>query len=166
MAAAKTTRSTPGICHYGISFAGIFERAGGCGEGHADVPDSRRCGDRRRRYLRLRQGGACDAEAREEAAKERVYSLLPDDQKQTLSAIFDEFEADETPEAHFAHTMDNLQPLLLNNSNGGSDWADHDVTAKQVYGRQSRTEKGSAYLYELTDKILQANIEKGALKEK
>ena len=52
------------------------------------------------------------------------------------------------------------------NSNGGSDWADHDVTAKQVYGRQSRTEKGSAYLYKLTDNILQANIKKGALKEK
>ena len=72
----------------------------------------------------------------------------------------------ETAEAHFAHAMDNLQPLLLNNSNGGSDWADHDVTAKQVYGRQSRTEKGSAYLYKLTDNILQANIKKGALKEK
>ena len=40
------------------------------------------------------------------------------------------------------------------------------MTAKQVYGRQSRTEKGSAYLYKLTDKILQANIKKGALKEK
>ena len=78
----------------------------------------------------------------------------------------DAFEADETAEAHFAHAMDNLQPLLLNNSNGGSDWADHDVTAKQVYGRQSRTEKGSAYLYKLTDNILQANIKKGALKEK
>ena len=51
-------------------------------------------------------------------------------------------------------------------ANGGSDWADHDVTAKQVYGRQSRTEKGSAYLYKLTDNILQANIKKGALKEK
>lgn len=37
-------------------------------------------------------------------------------------AVFDEFEADETAEAHFAHAMDNLQPLLLNNSNGGSDW--------------------------------------------
>ena len=99
---------------------------------------------------------------REDAAKQRIYSLLPDDQKRGLMAVFDEFEADETAEAHFAHAMDNLQPLLLNNSNGGSDWADHDVTAKQVYGRQSRTEKGSAYLYELTDKILQANIEKGA----
>ena len=104
--------------------------------------------------------------AREDAAKQRIYSLLPDDQKCGLMAVFDEFEADETAEAHFAHAMDNLQPLLLNNSNGGSDWADHDVTAKQVYGRQSRTEKGSAYLYELTDNILQANIKKGALKEK
>lgn len=105
-------------------------------------------------------------QAREAAAKERIYSLLPDDQKRGLMAVFDEFEADETAEAHFAHAMDNLQPLLLNNSNGGSDWADHDVTAKQVYGRQSRTEKGSAYLYKLTDNILQANIKKGALKEK
>ena len=41
--------------------------------------------------------GLATQKAREEAAKERVYSLLPDDQKQTLSAIFDEFEADETP---------------------------------------------------------------------
>ena len=104
--------------------------------------------------------------ARERAAEERIYSLLPDDQKRELMAVFDEFEADETAEAHFAHAMDNLQPLLLNNSNGGSDWSEHDVTAKQVYGRQSRTEKGSAYLYELTDRILQENIKKGALKEK
>ena len=68
--------------------------------------------------------------AREDAAKQRIYSLLPDDQKRGLMAVFDEFEADETAEAHFAHEMDNLQPLLLNNSNGGSDGADHDVTAK------------------------------------
>ena len=103
--------------------------------------------------------------AREEAAKERVYSLLPDDQKQTLSAIFDEFEADETPEAHFAHTMDNLQPLLLNNSNGGSDWAEHDVNAEQVYGRQRKSRLGSEKLYELTDRILKENIAKGSLKK-
>lgn len=103
--------------------------------------------------------------AREEAAKERIYSLLPDDQRRELTAVFDEFEADETAEAHFAHAMDNLQPLLLNNSNGGSDWAEHDVTAEKVYGRQRRTEKGSAYLYQLTDSILQENIKKGALKK-
>lgn len=58
------------------------------------------------------------------------------------------------PEAHFAHTMDNLQPLLLNNSNGGSDWAEHDVNAEQVYGRQRKSRLGSERLYELTDCIL------------
>ena len=109
--------------------------------------------------------GLATQKAREEAAKERVYSLLPDDQKQALSALFDEFEANETPEAHFAHTMDNLQPLLLNNSNGGSDWAEHEVTAAQVYGRQSKSRLGSEKLFELTDRILKENIAKGVLKE-
>lgn len=104
-------------------------------------------------------------QAREEAAKERIYSLLPEDQKAELSAIFDEFEAAETPEAKFAHAMDNLQPLLLNNSNGGSDWAEHDVNAEQVYGRQRKSRLGSEKLYELTDCILKENIAKGSLKE-
>lgn len=57
--------------------------------------------------------------AREEAAKERIYSLLPEDQKKELAAIFDEFEESKTPESKFAHAMDNLQPLMLNNSNDG-----------------------------------------------
>ena len=57
--------------------------------------------------------------AREEAAKERIYSLLPEDQKEELAAIFDEFEESKTPESKFAHAMDNLQPLMLNNSNDG-----------------------------------------------
>lgn len=60
--------------------------------------------------------------AREDAAKERIFSLLPDEQKEELIALFDEFEAFETPESKFAHAMDNLQPLMLNNSNGGADW--------------------------------------------
>ena len=102
--------------------------------------------------------------AREDAAKERIFSLLPDEQKEELTALFDEFEAYETPESKFAHSMDNLQPLLLNNSNGGGDWKNHDVTAKQVYGRQSRTREGSEKLFEVTDQILKENIAKGNLK--
>ena len=102
--------------------------------------------------------------AREEAAKERIYSLLPEDQKKELSAIFDEFEASKTPEAKFAHAMDNLQPLMLNNSNGGGDWREHGVSAKQVYGRQKRTKEGSEKLYEITDQIIKKHKEKGDLK--
>lgn len=95
--------------------------------------------------------------ARENAAKERIFSLLPDEQKEELIALFDEFEAFETPESKFAHAMDNLQPLMLNNSNGGADWKEHEVTAQQVYGRQSKTRLGSETLFEVVDSIIQQN---------
>lgn len=101
--------------------------------------------------------------AREDAAKERIFSLLPEDQKQELLQIFDEFEAFQTPEAKFARAMDNLQPLLLNNSNDGGDWKEHEVTAENVYGRQRKTKLGSEKLFEVTDRILKANIAKGNL---
>ena len=102
--------------------------------------------------------------AREEAAKERIYSLLPEDQKEELAAIFDEFEESKTPESKFAHAMDNLQPLMLNNSNDGGDWREHGVSAKQVYGRQSRTKEGSEKLYEVTDQIIKKHRATGNLK--
>ena len=99
--------------------------------------------------------------AREEAAKERIFSMLPEDQKLELSSLFDEFEAYETPEAKFAHAMDNLQPLMLNDSNDGADWREHRVHSSQVYGRQSKTRRGSQKLYELVDQLIQKNIKKG-----
>ena len=102
--------------------------------------------------------------AREDAAKQRIFSMLPDDQKTEFISLFDEFEQAESAEARFAHSMDNLQPLMLNNSNGGSDWIEHGVTADKVYGRQQGTRPGSEILYELTDKIIKENIDKGSLK--
>ena len=99
--------------------------------------------------------------AREDTAKERIFSLLPSEQKEEMIALFDEIEAYESAESKFAHAMDNLQPLLLNNSNGGADWREHQVTAEQVYGRQSKTQKGSVRLYEVINQLLRENIEKG-----
>ncbi|MBQ9449820.1 MAG: HD domain-containing protein [Bacteroidales bacterium] len=104
-------------------------------------------------------------QAREDAAKERIFSLLPEDQRAELVALFDEFEDWSSPEARFAHALDNLQPLLLNNSNDGSDWKAHGVTARQVYGRQCKTRLGSETLFEVTDGILQEQIRKGNLPE-
>lgn len=103
--------------------------------------------------------------AREDAAKEQIFSLLPNAQKEELTALFDEFEESKTAESRFAHVMDNLQPLLLNNSNGGADWREHEVYASQVYGRQQKSRYGSKQLYEITDQILKENIKKGNIKE-
>ena len=102
--------------------------------------------------------------SREDAAKERIFSILPEEQAADLIALFDEFEAFETAEAKFAHAMDNFQPLILNNSNNGGDWRAHNVTAEQVYKRQNKTKLGSEKLFEITDRILKENMEKGNLK--
>ena len=109
--------------------------------------------------------GKKSQKAREDAAKEKLYSLLPEDQKQELTALFDEIEEYQTAEAKFAHAMDNLQPLLLNHSNNGGDWKEHQVSARQVYGRQTKTKLGSEKLFEVTDKIIQEHIRRGNLQE-
>lgn len=103
--------------------------------------------------------------AREDAAKERIFSILPEEQKAEFTALFDEFEAYETAESKFVHAIDNLQPLLLNDSNNGGDWLEHQVTAKQVYKRQGKTKLGSEKLFEITDEIIRKNIKKGNLRE-
>ena len=102
---------------------------------------------------------------REDKAKERIFSLLPDEQKAEFIALFDEFETNETSEARFAHAIDNLQPLILNNSNNGSDWREHSVTSEQIYKRQTKTKLGSEKIFAVADRIIQDNIQKGNIKK-
>ena len=102
---------------------------------------------------------------REDAAKEKLYSMLPEDQKKALIDVFDEFEEGETPEAAFARAMDNFQPLLLNHSNNGGDWREHKVTSQQVYSRQSSTQNGSEELYRVTDEILKEHVKRGNIRQ-
>lgn len=102
--------------------------------------------------------------AREERAAERIFALLPEDQGKELRDIFEEFEEARTPEAKFVRAMDNFQPLLLNDSNGGSDWMEHGVSDRDVRERQSRTREGSEELYEITDEILEKHVRAGHLR--
>ena len=98
---------------------------------------------------------------REERAADRIYGILPDDQRDELRALFEEFEAGESAEAKFARTMDNLQPLLLNDSNGGADWREHKVKKSQVVGRQKRSILGSEAIWEYTSELINKNVKKG-----
>lgn len=105
-------------------------------------------------------------EKRELAAADRIYGLLPDDQKESLRALWDEFEAWETPEAKFAHTMDCVQPLMLNAATDGKSWVEHGVHLSQVLGRNARTAEGSEELWKYArENFIHPNVEKGRLKK-
>ena len=98
---------------------------------------------------------------REARAAERIFGMLPQDQCDELRALFDEFEAGESAEAQFAKVMDNFQPLLLNNSNGGADWREHQVTNSKVIGRQQTSLHGSEDIWKYTEELINENVKKG-----
>ena len=102
---------------------------------------------------------------RERQAADRIFGLLPDDQRDELRALFEEFEAGGTAEAKFARTMDNLQPLMLNNSNNGGDWREHQVTKTQIMKRHGRNQIGSAFIGEYTRELIEENVRKGNIRD-
>ena len=102
---------------------------------------------------------------RERLAAERIFGMLPDDQRDELRGLFEEFEAGETPEAKFARTMDNLQPLMLNNSNDGGDWKEHQVTRTQIMKRHKRNQLGSEVIGTYTKELIEENIRKGNIRD-
>ncbi len=105
--------------------------------------------------------GLASQQEREEKAADRIFGLLPDDQRDELRALFEEFEAYETPEAKFARAMDNFQPLLLNNSNDGGDWREHGVKKTQIMKRHTKTALGSEKIWKYAKKLIESNVLKG-----
>ena len=102
---------------------------------------------------------------REEKAADRIFGLLPQDQAEEFRGLFEEFDACETPEARYAHTMDNLQPLLLNDSNDGGDWMEHDVSFSEIWKRQSLSALGSEKIGCYIKERLEENVKVGHIRE-
>ena len=103
---------------------------------------------------------------REEAAAGRLFSLLPEDQGRSLRALWEEFEAGETPEARFAHTMDNIQPTMLNAATGGKAWGERGIALSQVLNRNRRTADGSNVLWDYSYRnFISPSVTSGKLKK-
>lgn len=101
---------------------------------------------------------------REEKAADRIFSMLPEDQRCKFRELWEEFEAQETKEAKFARTMDNIQPLMLNDATDGKSWSERGVRISQVLKRNENTAKGSKALWEYAyEQMLKPNVEKGRI---
>lgn len=85
---------------------------------------------------------------REQQAAERIFGMLPDDQKAEFLALWHEFEARETPEAKYASALDRLAGMLPNAANNGGTWNEHQVTVEQVTRRNESIATGSDVLWD------------------
>ena len=99
---------------------------------------------------------------REAKAADRIYGLLPEDQRERMLALFREFEEGESPEARFAKALDNVQPVMQNDASGGKDWREKGIHLSQAIERQKRTARGSQILWdEVSKPMIQKNIDAG-----
>jgi len=87
-------------------------------------------------------------EVKETKAADRIFGLLPDDQNEELRAIWNEFEAAQTPDSIFAKSLDRFQPPNQNLMSNGGSWTDYCVTYEAIESRVgSKVAKGAPTLW-------------------
>lgn len=78
---------------------------------------------------------SADTQAAEARAATRIFGLLPPDIGAPFRALWDEFEAGQTPDAIFAKSLDRAQPVMANLQSGGGTWITYNVTEDQLHSR-------------------------------
>jgi putative hydrolase of HD superfamily len=100
---------------------------------------------------------------REGLAAQRIFGLLPADQRQEFLALWDEFEASQTAEAKFANALDRFMPFLHNFHGNGGTWRLFDVRYEQVLERMGPVRQGSETLWGVVQTLLDQAVEQGLL---
>ncbi len=104
-----------------------------------------------------------DKEQREQVAADRLFNLLPNPQNVDMRALWDEFEARQTPEARYAAALDRFQPLLLNFHTEGAAWRKHGVKKAQVIARNEHIGDGAPALWDYAQKLIDEAVVRGYL---
>lgn len=95
-----------------------------------------------------------------------AYGGVSKEKGRKLYDLWQEFEAGETAEARFAHTMDNIQPMMLNDYTDGKAWQQFGVSLSKIYKRNELTPKGSRVLWHYAkERILAPNVAKGRIRD-
>lgn len=94
-------------------------------------------------------------EAKEQAAADRIFYILPKDQGDELMDLWHEYEDKITPEAKFAGAMDKLQPFLHNYYVDTSAWRLHDVPKSRVIEKMSIIKRGAPALWPMTLEMIE-----------
>ncbi|MFQ5832908.1 MAG: HD family hydrolase [Candidatus Thorarchaeota archaeon] len=102
---------------------------------------------------------------RETRAAKRIFGILPEDQREELYHLWEEFESMSTPEARFAVAIDRLQPLIQSYNNKGWSWERHGVVKSQIVESKRSIGEGSERLWLLAQDLIERAVGEGFLKD-
>ena len=92
---------------------------------------------------------------KEKKAADRIFSILPDEQKSELTLLWKEFEEKETAEAKFAFALDRLEPVMQNYYNEGATWKQHNIKYEKIVNINCKIEDGSTELWQYAKNIIE-----------
>ena len=104
-----------------------------------------------------------DKFARETAAADKLFSMLPTEQGEEFRALWEEFDEAQTADAMYAAAMDRLQPMMNNFLTDGHTWKEGKVTSDKVLDRMQPIKKATPELWQVVEYIVSTSIERGIL---
>ncbi|MBQ2973769.1 MAG: HD domain-containing protein [Clostridia bacterium] len=102
---------------------------------------------------------------REIESANKLFGILDPVQGAEIRALWDEFEAKETPESKYANAIDRIQPLINNYMTNGHTWKEGDVHAPQILKRMDIIRTTTPALWPIVEGIIATSIEIGILKK-
>lgn len=104
-----------------------------------------------------------DVAAREQAAGERLMSMLPEDQRDRFDPLWREFQAQVTPEARFARAIDALHPMVLSWFPGGPGHANKTLTPAKILTRKRPFIEPFPDLWDIAIWLVQQAVDQGLI---
>jgi putative hydrolase of HD superfamily len=98
--------------------------------------------------------GNLEKAAKEEKAADRIFGLLPSDQRDEWRALWSELEQRETAEAKFANALDRLLPVLHNCFTNARSWKEHGITREQALMKNAVIGEGSESIWNLVETLI------------
>lgn len=111
------------------------------------------------------EAGLATKAPREQAAADRLFALLPADQRSALRGLWEEFDARESADSRFANAVDRLAAVLLNYVGRGEVWQTHRVSAPQVRARNAAVGEAAPALGEVVRVVVDDSVARGWLAE-
>ena len=97
---------------------------------------------------------------REKASADKLFSILPEEQGREIRDLWEEFDAEQTPDACFAAAIDRLQPMLNNYYTDGQSWKSHKVASASVYKRMEPIRRASEELWRFAASLVDDAVKK------
>ena len=98
-------------------------------------------------------------------AVQRIFGLLPEHQRDEMTALWMEFEDGDTLESRYAKAVDRVVPVFMNMANEGGGWRRHKIRRSQLLKRNEFLRTTMPRMWDFVASQIDLAVSQGWLQE-